>query len=126
MVSLVSQSFLNIGLSLNFDEYEFLTYNLSSLVCNEFSVLSVSSFRWLGITVSNSLALFRKQIVADSVRKIQFSYSKIAANRGKYNRRALGRLFSTFSDHSMLYFPGVHSILKLKDLKKIKVTCFKF
>ena len=129
MVSLVSQSFLNIGLSLNLDKCEFLSYNLSSstpLVCNEFSVLSVSSFRWLGITVSNSLALFRKQIVADSVRKIQFSYSKIVANRGKYNRRALGRLFSTFSDHSVLYFSGVHSVLKLKDLKKIKVTYFKF
>ena len=47
-------------------------------------------------------------------------YSKIVANQGKYNRRALGRLYATFWDHSGLYLLGLYPLLKKNDVNQIQ------
>jgi len=57
---------------------------------------------------------------------IQVGYAKIVANRCKYNRIALGKLYSAFSDHSVLYLSGLYSILKNNDFSDIWVAYFRF
>jgi len=69
---------------------------------------------------------FRKGAVRDAKTKIQVGYSKIVANRGKYNRIALGKLYSTFSDHSVLYLSGLYPILRNKDFSDVQVAYFRF
>jgi hypothetical protein len=108
MVSKVSSLFSKIGLSLNVEQCEFLVFNgptssNAPLVCCSFSIPSVSAFRWLDITVTKSISSLRQCTVRD----VQKGYSKIVTNRGKYNRRALGRLYATFCDHSALYVSGL-------------------
>ena len=57
---------------------------------------------------------------------IHIGYSKIVANRGKYNRIAVGNLYSTFSDHSAIYFSGLYPMLRNKDFSDIRVACSSF
>ena len=56
---------------------------------------------------------------------VQIGYSKIVANQGKYNRRALGRLYATFCDHSVLYLSGLYPLLK-KDVYQIRTFYFRY
>ena len=53
-------------------------------------------------------------------------YSKIAANRGWYNRRALGRLYATFCDQSVLYLSGLYPLLKKNDVNQIRTFYFRY
>ena len=53
-------------------------------------------------------------------------YSKIVANRGKYNRGALGRLYATLCDHSVLCLSGLYPLLKKKDLNQIRTFYFRY
>ena len=53
-------------------------------------------------------------------------YSKIVANRGKYNRRALGRLYATFCDQSVLYLSGLYPLLKKNDVNQIRTFYFRY
>ena len=82
--------------------------------------------RWLGITLTKNLKTLRECAVRDAKAKIQIGYSKIVANRGKYNRIALGKVYSTFSDHSVLYLSGLYTIFRIKDFSDIRVACFRF
>ena len=53
-------------------------------------------------------------------------YSKIVANRGKYNRRAMGRLYATFCDHSVLYLSGLYPLPKKNDANQIRTFYFRY
>ena len=66
----------------------------------------VDCIRWLGISITKNLSSLRQHTVCDISEKIQIGYAKIVANRGKYNRRALAKLYSSFCDHSVLYASG--------------------
>ena len=57
---------------------------------------------------------------------IHIGYSKIVANRGKYIRIALGKLYYTFSDNSVLYLSGLYPILRDKDSSDVPVAYFRF
>jgi len=130
MVHKVSSSFTKIGLSLNVDKCEYLSFNVPSsprpLIFQNFSIPHVDSIRWLGITLTKNLKTLRERAVWDARVKIQIGYSKIVANRGKYNRIALGKLYSTFSDHSVLYLSGLYPIFKKKDISDIRSSYFRF
>ena len=68
----------------------------------------------------------RQRTVCDISKKIQIGYGKIVANRGKYNRRALAKLYSTFCDHSVLYASSLLPPLNNDNLKRIRINYFKF
>ena len=53
-------------------------------------------------------------------------YSKIVANRGKYNRRVLGRLYATFCDHFVLYLSGLYPLRKKNDINQIWTFYFRY
>ena len=56
MVSIVSDAFSDIGLSLNIDKSEFLPYNCTTAIplhCNNFTIPLVDCIRWLGICITN-------------------------------------------------------------------------
>ena len=131
MVSKVSRLFSKIGLSLSVEKCEFLVFNdpISSnapLACRGFSIPFVSAFQWLGITITNSISCLRQCTVRDAQKKIQIGYSKIVANRGKYNRRALDRLHATFCDHSVLYLSGLYPLLKKNDVNQTWTFYFRY
>jgi hypothetical protein len=92
-----------------------------------FSLFPVSSFLWLGLHITNNLKTLWALTVSNAKKKkkIQIGYSKIVANRGRYNRKALGKLYSSFCDHSILFLSGFLPILKPKDLKSISTYYFK-
>ena len=111
----ISTAFSNVGLTLNPDKCEFLNFGPSSnqysrLNCSEFSILCVTSLRWLGITLYNNLVSFCNKIVSDAKVKLQVGYSKIVANRGKYNHKAYSQIYSCFCDHSFLYLSGLYPV----------------
>ena len=62
--------------------------------------------------------------VCDISKKIQIGYPKIVANREKYNRRALVKLYSIFRDHSLLYASGLFLLLNNGNLKRIQIIFF--
>ena len=129
MVSIVSDAFSDVGLSLSIDKCEFLPYNCTTatpLHCNNFTIPLVDCIRWLGISITNNLSSLRQRTVCDISKKIQIGYAKIVANRGKYNRRALAKLYSTFCDHSVLYASGLFPLLNNGNLKRIRINYFKF
>ena len=116
-VSTVASKPHAIGLSLNLSKCKYLSFNsniTTPLICGSFSIPSVSSFRWLGINVSKTLKSLRTLTVADYKKKIQLSYSKIVANRGRYNRKSLAKLYSVFTDHSVLFLSGIYPIFHKK------------
>ena len=114
MVSIVSDTFSDIDLSLNIDKCEFLPYNCTTATpfhCNNFTIPLVDCIRWLGISITNNLLSLRQHTVCDISKNIQIGYAKIFANRGKYNRRALAKLYSTFCDHSVFHASGLFPLL---------------
>ena len=86
----------------------------------------MTSLRWWDITLTNNLVSFCNKILSDAKVKLQVRYSKIVANRGKYNRTALSQIYSCFCDHSVLYLSGLYSVLKRKDLKALKSSYSRF
>ena len=129
MVSRVATSFSDIGLSLNVDKCKFLSFNnisSTSLRCSGFTIPLVDSLRWLGISITNSLPSLRQRTVSDINMKIKLGYAKIVANRGKYNKLALAKLYSTFCDHSILFASGIFLLLKKTELKRIRINYFRF
>ena len=66
--------------------------------------------------MTNNLSSLRQRTVCDISKKIQIGYAKIVANRGKYNRRALAKLYFTFCDHSILYASSLFPLLNNGDL----------
>ena len=116
-VSTVASKLYAIGLSLNLSKCEYLSFNsniTTPLICGSFSIPSVSTFRWLGINVSKTLKSLWTLTAADCKKKIQLSYSKIFANRGRYNRKSLGKLYLVFTDHSVLFLSGIYPVFHKK------------
>ena len=114
MVFIVFDAFSDIALSLNIDKCKFLPYNCTTatpLHCNNFTIPLVDCIRWLGISITNNISSLRQPTVCDISKKIQIGYAKIVANRGKYNRRGLAKLFSTFCDYSVLYASLSHFLI---------------
>jgi len=70
--------------------------------------------RWLGFTLTKTFKTVGECAIRNARRKIQIGYSKIVTNLGKNNPIALGKLYSTFSDHSVLYLSGLYPILGIK------------
>ena len=83
---------------------EYLVFNAkhqrSDLDCGYFSVKLVSSIRWLGISICSCLSAFRSCGLNDIKSKLKIGYAKIVPNRGRFSRKALSRLYSTYCDHS--------------------------
>ena len=127
MVNKVSYSFTKISLSLNISKCEYLSFNSPSPPKPLSSkIFHVDSMRWLGITLTKNLKTFRSRSFRDAKTKIQIGYSKIVANRGKYNHIALEKLYSSFSDHSVLYLSKLYPILWNKNFSDIWVAYFLF
>ena len=129
-VKSVTSAFHDIGLYLNIDKCEFLVFNgnncSESLYCDGFSIPRVKSFRWLGITVGDSMNALRSRAVKDINDKLRLGYSKIVANLGHYRRRALTRLYSNFCDHSVLFCSGIRPLLLTGDLKRIRINYYRY
>jgi hypothetical protein len=79
----------------------------------------------LGITVTKSISSLHQHTVHDVKKEIQIGFSKIAADRGKYHRRELGRLHSTFCNNTVLYLSGL-PVLKKKDVKHVQSFYFRY
>lgn len=129
-VLLVSRLYGEIGLSLNTDKCEYLVFNSKSsatpLDCGVFSVKSVESFRWLGINICKSLTLFRFRALSDIKDKLKLGYAKIVPNRGRYNRKALAKLYSSFCDHAVLFPAGLHILFRPGDISDIRIMYFRY
>ena len=72
-VSYMFHSFLDIGLSLNVDKCEFISFNTNSstpLRCSGFAIPLVDSLRWLGISITNSLSSLCQRTVSEINNKI--------------------------------------------------------
>ena len=129
MVSSVSDTFSDIGLSLKIDKFELLSFNYTTatpLHCNNFTILLVDCICWLDIFTTNNLSSLSQCTVCDISKKIQIGYTKVVANRGKYNRRALAKLYSTLCDHSVLYASGLFPLLNNGNFNRIHLNYFKF
>ena len=81
----VTSDFRAVDLYLNIDKCEFLVFNGNNyselLYCDGSSISRVKSFRWLGITVCDSMNALRFRAVKDVSDKLRLGYSKIVANR---------------------------------------------
>ena len=106
--------------------FHLIVISLLLSFCGSFSILSVSSFRWLGINVIKTLKSLWTLAVADCKKKIQLSYFKIVANRGRYNRKSLAKLYSVFTDHSFFFLSGIYPIFHKKDISSIRSYYFRF
>ena len=114
MVSIASDSLSDISLSLNIDKCVFLPYNCTAttpLHGNNFTIPLVDSICLSATSITSNLSSLRQRTVCDISKKIQIGYAKIVANRGKYNRRTLAKLYSTLCDHSVLYASGFFPLL---------------
>ena len=127
MVDNVRKGFLDMELNLNIEKCEYLCYNgnatKSPLNWNYASIRSVDSLRWLGITLCNNMFCFRQSAVRDACTKIRCGYSKIVANRSKYNRKALVSLYSVFCDHAI---SGIYILLRKNDLSKLRKGYYRY
>ena len=63
----------------------------------------VSVIKWIGIHICSTFSGLHVKALVDIKQKLQIGYGKVVANRGRYSRRALARLYSTFYDHSVLF-----------------------
>ena len=103
-----------IGLSLNIANCEYLSFNdkfgTGGLNCRLFIIPRVSSLRWLGISICDSVSALRRKTVSDIKDNLKMGYAKIVANRGRYNRRGLAKFYSTFCDHAILFVSGVYPL----------------
>lgn len=71
-VSWISDQFRRIGLMLNVDKCEYTSFNSSAclpLNCGFFSIPCVSSFRWLGLHITNNLKTLRALTVSNAKKK---------------------------------------------------------
>ena len=60
------------------------------------------------------------------IKKIQTGCVKIVANRGKYNRRVVAKLYSSFCNHYVLCASDLFSLLNNGKLNRIWINYFKF
>ena len=127
---LVSKSFEEIGLKLNAEKCEYLVFNAKhqsrDLDFGYFLVKLVSSIWWLGISICSSLSAFRSCGLNDIKIKLKKGYAKIVPNRGRFPRKALSRLYSTYCDHSILFLSGLRPLFNNQDLQGIRVMYFRY
>lgn len=124
-------SLLNeIGLAVNPQKCNYLVFNAkyqyNDLNCGFFTIGRVFSFRWLGINICSLLSAFRSSAITDVKNKLRAGYGKIVPNRGKYSRRALAKLYSSFCDHSILFLCGLYSLFRSDDLRNFRVLYFRY
>ena len=129
-VQRISMMFRDVGLFLNFDKCEYLVFNPKSsahnLSCGSSVIRNVASLRWLGISICSTLTFLRLQVLRDVKEKLKIGYAKIVPNRGKYSRRALAKMYSTYCDHSVLFLSGMYSLLNKNDLRQIRIAYFRY
>ena len=115
MVSSVSNVFSGIDLSLNKKRVSFFLslqlLHLPLIVILSLFLLLIRCSSW-AITLNNNFSYFHQCTVSDISKGKQFGYAKIAPNRGKCNRQWLEKLYSAYSDHSVLYTAGIFHILR--------------
>ena len=58
----------------------------------------------------------RLQFHRDVTEELNTGHAKIVPNRGKYSRRALAKIHSTYCDHSVLFISGMFSLLNLRQM----------
>jgi hypothetical protein len=58
--------------------------------------------------------------------KLMIGYSKVGANLDLYSQKALAKLFSSFCDHSILFYTGLHPILNSENFKRLRIDCFRY
>ena len=74
--------------------------------------------------VCDSLASTRRKFLIDTRDKLRIGYAKIAANRGRFSRRGLAKLYSSFCDHAVLSASGLYPIFTKIDLKQMGLIIF--
>ena len=94
--------------------------------CGLFSVKCVKSFQWLGINICKSLMLFCFWALSDIKEKLKQLYTKIISNRGRYNRKALAKLYSSFCDRVVLFPAGLHIIFRPGDISDIRTMYLRY
>ena len=98
--------------------------------CRYFSVKLVYSIRWRfrfdGISICSSLSTFWSCGLNDIKSKLKIGYAKIVPNRGRFSRKALSRLYSTYCDHSILFLSSFRPFFNSQDLQNIRVLYFSY
>ena len=130
-VSMVGSMLSEIGLSLNTLKCEYLLFNAvnppaTPLACNTFTVPRVPVIKWLGISICESVGSIRRKFICDSKDKLKAGYGKIVANRGRFNRHGLAKLYCSFCDHAILSASGLYPLFTKHDLKQMKVNYFRY
>ena len=100
-VSRISDQFRRIGLMLNVDKCEYISFNSSAslpLNCGFFSIPCVSSFRWLGLHITNNLKTLRALTVSNAKKKkIRLDIQKLLQIEGGTIEKRLGNYILHFA-----------------------------
>ena len=73
-----------------------------------------------------SLSSTCSAITSSVPKSMWVGYGKIPPNRGRYNRKGLCRLYSSFCAPAVSYLSGFAFLLRKKDTKKIRSGYFKY
>ena len=82
--------------------------------------------KWLGMYVCDSLASTQREFLIDTRYKLRICSAIIVANRGRFSRRELVKLYSSFCDHAILSTSGLYPIFTKIDLKQMRVNYFRY
>ena len=80
----------------------------------------------MGLSFSTSLSSTCSAITSSVLKSIRVGYGKISPNRGRYNRKGLCRLYSSFCVPAVFYLSGFTFLLRKKDTKKIRSGYFEY
>ena len=85
-----------------------------------------ASIKWLGLSFSTSLSSTCSAITSSVLKRMWVGYAKISPKRGRYSRKGLCRLHSSFCAPAVFYLSGFAVLLRKKNKKKIRSGYFKY
>ena len=121
--------FQSIGLSINIDKCEFLSFKASqsdSVTLGYHVVSTVSELRYLGIMIAETIIKTRQAIVKQTTKAIKCAYASVVPNRGRYSRKSLASIYCSVCLPHITYLAGASHMLSVRDTENIKKCYYKF
>ena len=128
-LSRLHSDFLSIGLSINIEKCEFLTFNApksESVTLGNHAVPAVSELRYLGIMIAETIGKTRQSIVKQTTTAIKRAYGSVVPNRGRYSRKSLASIYRSVCQPHVIYLAGASHVLTVRDCEKIRKCYYKY
>jgi len=127
----LQQEYAQIGLQFNADKSEVLLFNSKSdagrsITLGVSTVGLAGGIVYLGLPIGRSILETRRLLLSHFQKRVSFTYSRIVANKRKFDRRLLARVYNAMVLPHYLYLSPFWRIFTATDRLKLRSVYYKY